>query len=175
MDIEAWESTIEDALGQSNVAYHPQYSTIALVSPRPREAKGLGADMMIAMEREFWRRVCVQETFGDVHRVASQFGRSLEDNYGVRDGPFLDLANTYWTFKLEMDDIMPEYNDTWLGQALMAVELNISNLFFPTPGPAALPKRLRKREQKKYLEHIAPEFEIDRFLSENPMLKGWFG
>ena len=64
MEIGSWEREIEAALKRCNLDYRPQYSTIALVCPRPSEAKGLGADMMIAMERDFWLRVCGQETFG---------------------------------------------------------------------------------------------------------------
>lgn len=175
MDIAAWERTVEQALRACNVEYRPTYSDIALESPRPPEAKDLGADMMIAVERELWRRVCARETFGDLNRVAQRFGRSLEDNYGVTTGPFLDVAKAYWTFKLEMGDILPKYHDTWIGQALTAVEFRIAQLFFPTPGPISMPKRLRKEAQREYLQNAAPTFEIDRYLKENPMLKGWFG
>jgi hypothetical protein len=175
MDIASWERAIEQALKKCNQEYRPQYSAIALVSPRPPEAKGLGADMMIAMGQEFWRRVFAHEAFGDPKRVDTQFGRSLEDNYGVRGGPFLDLAKAYWTFKLEMADILPEHHDTWIGQALIALEFNIAKLFFPMPGPIAMPKTLRKKAQREYLQAMAPTFEIERFLKENPMLRGWFG
>lgn len=175
MEIAAWERAVEQALRLCNVEYRPTYSNIALQSPRPPQEKGLGADIMIAMEREFWRRVCTRETFGDPKRVVQQFGHSLEDNYGASSGPFLDVAKVYWTFKLEMGDILPEYFDTWIGQALIAVEFRIAQLFFPTPGPISMPKRLRKKAQREYLQTAAPTFQIDRYLEENPMLKGWFG
>jgi hypothetical protein len=175
MNIATWERTIEQALKDRGLAYHPQYSAIALMSPRPPEAKGLGGDIMIAMEREFWRRVCAREAFGDPKRVEARFGRSLEANYGVTRGPFLDVAKAYWTFKLEMSDILPAYYDTWIGQALIALEFNLASLFFPTPGAAAMPKSLRKMTQRQYLKANAPTFETERFLKENPMLRGWFG
>lgn len=175
MDIVSWERAIEQALMECKLEYRPNYSVIALVSPRPPEAKGLGADMMIAMERQFWKRVCANETFGDPSRVTHHFGRSLEENYGVTSGPFLNVAKAYWTFKLEVQDILPQYYDTWIGQALIAVELRLAQLFFPTPGPISIPKKLRRNAQREYLQAAAPTFEIERYLKENPMLRGWFG
>jgi hypothetical protein len=175
MDIQSWEAQVAHALKSARLEYRPIYSSIALISPRPPEAKGLGADMMIAMERELWRRACARQTFGDPNRVTQRFGRSLQENYGVGNGPFLDVANAYWTFKLEMQDILPNYYDTWLGQALIAVEFRIAQLFFPTPGPISMPKRLRKKAQREYLQEAAPNFAIEQYLKENPMLKGWFG
>jgi hypothetical protein len=175
MEVQAWEQQVERAVELCNVKYRPQYSDIALLSPRPETAKPLGADMMIAMEREFWRRVCARQEFGDTGRVTRKFGKSLEQNYGVQAGPFMQVARAYWTFKVEMQDILPAYYDTWLGQALVAVEFRIAQLFFPTPGPVSMPKRLRKNAQREYLQNFAPTFEIERYLKENPMLKGWFG
>ena len=174
MDIATWEQVVEQALNECNLAYRPQYSSIALVSPRPPEEKGLGADMKVATERHFWRRVCTHKTFGDTQRIQSRFDRSLEDNYGVRSGPFLDVARAYWTFKLELDDITLLYSDTWICQALMGVESDIRTLFFPMPGPITMPKTLRKLTQRQYLQEWAPAFEIEPFLKQNPMLRGWF-
>jgi hypothetical protein len=175
MDVKAWEQEVESALKFCNVEYRPQYSDIALKSPPPETAKPLGADMMIAVERDFWRRVCTREKFGDTDRVTRKFGRSLEENYGVQPGPFMDIATAYWTFKMEMQDILPAHYDTWLSQALIAVELRIAQSFFPTPGPISMPKKLRKNAQREYLRYSAPTFQIERYLKENPMLKGWFG
>jgi hypothetical protein len=175
MDIRSWEVEIENSLKRHNLNYRPTYSSIALVSPRPPEAKDLGADIMIAMEREFWRRVCAHEVFGDTKRIEDEFGRSLEDNYSVKSGPFLDVAKTYWTFKLELKDIRVKYNDTWLFRALNALEFNLASLFFPTPGPVTMPKKIRKHAKREYLQAMAPTFAIEQYLKENPMLKGWFG
>lgn len=174
MDVKLWEREFEQALQSYKLKYRPIYSDIALVSPRPPAEKGFAADMMIAMEREFWRRVCLGEGFGDTERVNSKFGVSIENNYGVQHGPFIDLATTYWTFKLEMEDILPEYYDTWLWQSLIGIEYRIRVLFFPSPGPMSMPKSMRKKAQKEYLQNAAPGFKIEKYLKENPMLKGWF-
>jgi hypothetical protein len=173
MDIRSWEIEIENSLARCNLSYRPTYSSIALVSPRPPDAKDLGVDIKLAMECEFWRRVCAHEVFGDTKRIEHKFGWSLEDNYGVSAGPFLDLAKTYWTYKIEMDDILPKYYDTWLGQALIALEWNIGSLFFPTDKTSR--KKLRKQAQREYLQAMAPTFAIEQYLKDNPMLKGWFG
>ena len=175
MDIAAWERAVEYALADCGLSYRPDYHAIALLIPRPPEAKLLAADMRIAMERLFWNAVCARKIFGDIARVEQHFGRSLENNYGTNDGPFLDVARAYWTYRLEMRDILPQYFDAWIAQALIAVEFNIAKLFFPMPGPLKLPKKLRKHVQKEYLNEWAPHFDIERFLKENPMLKGWFG
>jgi hypothetical protein len=175
MDIRSWEVEVEQALKRRNLNYRPTYSDIAFASPPPREALRLAGDIMNAMTQEFWRRVCAHEVFGDTKRIENHFGRSLENNYGVSAGPFLDLAKTYWTYKLEMFDILPKHSDRWLGQALMEMEFSIAKLFFPMPGPITMPKKLRKLTQREYLKAFAPTFAIEQYLKENPMLKGWFG
>ena len=45
------------------------------------------------------------QTFGDTERIRDKFGMSLEENYGLSNGPFLDLAKAYWTFKIEIHDV----------------------------------------------------------------------
>lgn len=173
MKMEAWEHEFEQAFRLCNLEYRPMYSAIAL--QKLEQDKKLAVDMKIAMERYFWRRVCDRQPFGDTRRVADQFGRSLEENYGVEPGPFLDLAECYWTFQIEMRDVLPAYFETWLAQALIAVESELRTLFFPTPGPIAMPRRLRKSAQRTYLQQAAPDFPIERYLKENPMLRGWWG
>jgi hypothetical protein len=154
MDIGQWESEIEKALRHCNLEYQPTYRAIAL---RKLDAhKPLAADMMIAMERYFWTRVCAREVFGPTQRVAQKFGKSLEDNYGLQSGPFMDLARTYWTYKVELQDILPMHYDTWLAQALIAVEFNIAQLFFPTPGPISMPKRMRRMPKGNIYSALRP-------------------
>jgi hypothetical protein len=131
MDIRSWEVEIKNSLKRHNLNYRPTYSSIALVSPRPPEAKDLGANIMIAMEREFWRRVCAREVFGDTKRIEDEFGRSLEDNYSVKSGPFLDVAKTYWTiFKRESNAermVRLKKRLSWDGSRLFVGRIEPSN------------------------------------------------
>ena len=123
------------------------------------------------MGRYFWRNVIDGATFGDVARVKEKFGKTLEENYGLSSGPFLDLAHTYWTYKIEVQDLVPEYHDKWISQALQAVEINIAEVFFPTPGPIVIPAKQRRQAQREYLKEFAPTFDIERFLAESPILQ----
>lgn len=173
MDIAAWEHEFEHALRFCGLEYRPMYSEIA--HHKAEQDKKLAVDMKIAMERYFWQRVCDRQPFGDVRRISESLGSSVEDNYGVRSGPFADLAACYFTFQIEMHDILPAASNTWLAQALIGVEHQLRTLFFPTPGPMAIPKTVRKAAQRDYLQQTAPGFPIERYLKENPMLKGWFG
>jgi hypothetical protein len=173
MNVQQWEREFEQAFQLCDLDYHPMYSSIA--HDKREEDKSKAVDMHIAMERYFWHRVCARQPFGDVGRVAEKFGSSVEENYGVKSGPFVDLAACYFTFQIEMHDILPSAHNTWLAQALMAVEHQIRILFFPTPGPLAMPKRVRKAAQRDYLRQNAPQFSVERYIKDNPMLRGWLG
>jgi hypothetical protein len=173
MDIEAWEHEFEQAFNLCDLDCRPTYSAISL--RKLEQDKNLAVDMKIAMERYFWKRVCDRKPFGVTHRVTEQFGKSIEENYGMKSGPFMDLAVCYWTFKIEMQDVLPASFETWLAQALIGVEHQIRVLFFPTPGPLSMPRRFRKAAQRDYLQQAAPGFDIERCLKDNPMLRGWWG
>lgn len=54
---------------------------------------------------------------------------------------------------------------------LRQVEINIASLFFPTPGSASIPVKKRLQDQRQFLKEVAPNIDIERFLSENPILK----
>ena len=131
------------------------------------------------IHHHFFRRVVNGETFGPISRIEERFGRSLEENYGVSEGPFLNMAKTYWTYKIEIGDLFPEHRDVVLYQFLSDFELNIASVFFPTGGPASGPSRNQRKEaQSRFLERLAPEIDIERFFSDNPMLRsrsGCFG
>jgi hypothetical protein len=66
-------------------------------------------------------------------------------------------------------------------KVLSNVPLHIASVFFPTPGALKMPLTLRKTKQRQLLQEYAPEIDIERFLSENPILrveasrKGCFG
>lgn len=67
--------------------------------------------------------------------IKERFGNTLEENYGMLDGPFIDMAKTYWTFKIEVGDLYPDYHNRVLSKILQEIEFNRASVFFPTPGP----------------------------------------
>ena len=174
MNLREWEAEIEKAFKSQGAEYTPELREM-MHSPTRLETKAQDTQVAVhvtnAMGRYFWRKVIDGATFGDVARVKEKFGKTLEENYGLSSGPFLDLAHTYWTYKTEVQDLFPEYHNKWISQALQAVEINIAQLFFPTPGPIAIPAKQRRQAQREYLKEFAPAFDIERFLAENPILQ----
>ncbi len=122
------------------------------------------------MTRFFYNKASCSEAFGSLSRIKERFGSSLEENYGLSSGPFIDMAKTYWTYKLEVQDLFPQYHKCALAQILSEIETAIAGIFFPIPGPISLPVS-RKEAQRQLLQEYAPKMDIDRFLSESPILK----
>lgn len=127
-------------------------------------------ETMQALTRYFFRKTVCGETFGPTSRIEETFGNPLEENYGLTKGPFIDLAKTYWTYKVEVDDLFPKRHDLVLSQVLARVEGDIASVFFPTPGPLVIWVRQRSQQQRQLLEQYAPEIDIDAFLENNPIL-----
>jgi len=120
--------------------------------------------------RYFFKKVTLGETFGPITRVEQKFGHSLESNYAVSDGPFFDMAKTYWTCKLEIEDLLPKYYNLVMTRVLLQIEGNVGSVFFPFPGPAIIWVRERRETQRELLEEYATDMDIDAFLNNNPLL-----
>jgi len=120
--------------------------------------------------RYFFKKVTLGETFGSITRVEQKFGHSIESNYDLSSGPFIDMAKTYWTYQLEVKDLFPKYRNLVLAQVLLEVESRIGSVFFPFPGPIILWVRKRRETQRELLEEYAPGMDIDAFLDNNPLL-----
>ncbi len=121
-----------------------------------------------------FQRAKTGTVFGELARVQQQFGRTLEENYGLTTGPFLALARTFWTFKIEVNDLFPNQVQLVMTQVLMAVEQEVASVFFPTPGPFVIPVQKRREAQRLYFAEYAPGFDVERFLNESPILQGEF-
>ncbi len=89
--------------------------------------------------QSIFRRAEAGQAFGSEAKIKEQFGHSLEENYGVTKGPFLNLARAYWTFKMELADLRDELPGSALLLVLEKVELKFGSVFFPTPGPYGPP------------------------------------
>lgn len=111
-----------------------------------------------------FRKASNSKTFGDVHRVEERFGTSIEKTYSLNSGPYLNLAKAYWTFKIELRDLLiqePTHREKVIVQILNTVEQEIGWSFFPLSGPLTVPTAIRKREQKEFLEKYAPDTDIE--------------
>ena len=120
--------------------------------------------------RYFFRKATRGETFGSISRIKEKFGKSVEENYGLSSGPFINMAKTYWTYKIEVQDLFPKCHNFLLSQVLLKIEGDIASVFFPTPGPAVIWVRQRREMQRQLLEQYAPEIDIENFLENNPLL-----
>jgi len=121
------------------------------------------------MTRLFCRKASTGGTFGSIGRIAKKFGRTLEMNYGLSSGPFFNMAKTYWTFKVEVGDLFPDYYNLGISQILGELEMSFASLFFPTARVA--PVDQYREHQRRFLRKNMPSIDSDRFLAENPLLK----
>lgn len=122
-----------------------------------------------------WRivlgKAAIGRTVGNPDRIKQRYGMSVEENYGLSQGPFIDLARSYWTFKLELRDLFPNHREIMLAAILSDTEVEIASVFFPSPGPSKIPVEVRKAKQVELLKKYAPGIDIQRFVRENPILK----
>lgn len=137
-------------------------------TPAQMETVAKSKAMMTAL---LFRRARTGSVFGELARVQQKFGQTLEENYGSTSGPFLAFARTYWTFKIEVNDLLPHELPLSLTQVLMAVEEEVASVFFPTPGPFVIPADKRREAQRIFFSQYAPDWDVDRFLDENPILQ----
>jgi len=123
------------------------------------------------MRRYFFQKATRGEVFGLISRAEQKFGRrSIERNYQLSSGPFLDLAKTYWTYKMEVLDLFPDHHDLVLAQVLVREEGAVASVFFPTPGPTVIWVRQRRQQQRQMLGEYAPDIDVEAFLENNPLL-----
>jgi len=196
MNIEQWISCIAEAYETAGEAFSSRKKEILLeelpedspsidqatrlsieagIIPKPIEIQDESLNNVIDETKElviryFFKKFTLGETFGSIARVEQHFGRSLENNYDISSGPFIDMAKTYWAYQLEVRDLFPKYHNLVLAQVLVEVESRIGSVFFPFPGPIILWVRGRRETQRELLEEFAPEMDIDAFLDNNPLL-----
>lgn len=174
MNLEHWKSHLHqayDLLGRSLTHEKETLLTSDQTQIDTDQAKEVRGEAFEVMLRYFFQMASNGETFGSLSRVKERFGLSLEENYGLSEGPFIDMAKTYWTFKLELTELRENHRNSHLYQIFQQVELDIASVFFPTPGPAEIPAEVRREKQREILEELAPNIDIERFLSENPIMR----
>lgn len=127
-------------------------------------------EMWEVITRCFFNKIMRGETFGSISRVEERLGSPVEKNYELSSGPFVNMARTYWTYKIEVHDLFPKYYDLALSQVLLKVEGDIASVFFSTPDAAVIWVGQRREMQRKLLKQYAPKINIDIFLENNPIL-----
>jgi hypothetical protein len=173
MDLDGARKLIEDAFERQNKAFNLELKELAF---KPIDRNTWHADkhkiveITNAVQRKFWRAVEEGDVFGDEKKITEKYGKSLEENYGLRGGPFMQLARAYWTFKTEVDELGDSYPNYGFTTALQGVEIKVRQLFFPMPGPVRAPELMRRNAQIEHLREFAPSIDINRFIIENPIL-----
>lgn len=120
----------------------------------------------------FFSKVNRNEQFGDLKKFDEIRGHSIEKHYGLFEGPFINLARTYWTFRLELfDSNFSSDSNIIYKQILKSFELDLGANFFPSAGPMIRIYSVFKNVQRYFLENYAEGIDIERFFSENPILK----
>lgn len=196
MNINQWILCISEAYKEAGETFSPRKKEILLgelpqdspntdqatrlgieagVIPKPIETQDESLNDVVDETKElitryFFKKVPLGETFGSITRVEQKFRHSLETNYDISSGPFIDMAKTYWTYQLEAKDLFPEHHNLVLAQVLLQVNFEIGGLFFPFPGSIILWVRGRKETQRELLEEYTTGMDINAFLSNNPIL-----
>jgi hypothetical protein len=107
-------------------------------------------------------------TFTDVSRIKKFFGRTLEENYPGVSPTFMKLARTYWTFKVFLNESIPD--PSVCINLLYAIDINFAGLFFPTPGPFQPLKKLREKTMRTLIEQSGAKLDVEDFIKGNPYL-----
>jgi len=178
MNIDQWIHQVSEAYQSVGLPFSSNKKALLLAEfseESTQEQKEIVVEALDVMIRFFFRKASRGETFGSLSRIKERFGQSLEENYGMSSGPFINMAKTYWTYKLEVGDLFPEYHNLALSQVLGKLEMDIVSVFFPTPGPMKIPVSQRRESQRQLLQEFAPEIDIERFLSDNPILRAEAG
>ena len=148
MNIEQWSQLVTSVFkekgtqissGKENflLSILPETTTIA--------QKKIISETIDVMWEFFFKKASHGKTFGSLSRINERFGNTIEENYGLSRGPFINMTKTYWTYKLEVDDLYPNYHHLVLSKILKGIEEDIASLFFPTPGPMKIPVKKKKR------------------------------
>jgi len=177
MELNAWWELIKLGFDEFGISDNTLTRNLLLVKipdtqkEPTHEQKEIIGKVSVEIWRIIFRKAAKGEAFGNPDRIKLRFGNSVEENYGLYRGPFIDLARAYWTYRLEIDELFPKYNEIGLAAILARVEAEIGSVFFPTPGPNKVPVEMRKAEQNRLLNKYAPEIDAHLFLKQNPMLR----
>ena len=121
----------------------------------------------------FYKQIDDEYSFGDINRISDSgaLGKTIEEKYSISEGPFLMLAETYWTFKIEVLDLIDKHLLCPLTQILIQIEASLASTFFPLMKPIRPDLTEIYEAQQYFLTKYTNKFKIKQFLSESPVLK----
>jgi hypothetical protein len=108
-------------------------------------------------------------TFTDIGRIRQFFGRTLEEAYPGASPTFMQLASTYWTFKLLLNESMPA--SSVVGGLLQAIDILFAGVFFPTPGPLGRPKEERETTMRFLIQQSGANLDLEDYIRGNFYLR----
>lgn len=117
------------------------------------------------------------KVFIDKSKIEETYGNSIEAQFPESSIEFYKVANSYWTFKLAIENaVNSKNNDLISSQVLGKVEIDIASIFFPTQGPLRISPKKRGKAQRELLTAVIDEFDIENFdlesyVTGNPYLK----
>lgn len=129
------------------------------------------AEITNAVQRKFWRAVENGECIGNPAKVEAKLGKSVEEQFNSYDGPFLDLARAYWTYKIEIQELMHEHGDLAVSHALQGLEIKLRQLFFPTPDMLHVSEEMIKSAQLDNLSQFAPSIDAFKLIEDNAIAR----
>ncbi len=106
------------------------------------------------------------------YQIKEHYGKSLSENYPAYSSPaFMKLATSFWTLKILKAKLFPKYQKLMVYQLLGKLELELSEYFFPTPGPLMMDTKKREAIQREAILRSGADIDIEEFISGNPLLK----
>jgi hypothetical protein len=128
---EQWLKFFEDAYRNYGKELNPYERHVLLsINPQsenpPKDLSKQQFDHLMGISeivmRYFWHMVCEGDTFLPKEIIREKIGLSVEQYRGLQDGPFLDLWNTYWTFRIALDEDVMENSEHCKYKALSQTE-----------------------------------------------------
>ena len=132
MNIDQWFYQLNLAYEEKGMQISPEKKAF-LLSDFPDTTtyaqKQMIGEFLDVMTQFFYNKASHGEVFGKLSRIKERFGNSIEENYGISSGPFVDFAKTYWTYKLEVGDLYPNFLTLVLSKILKEIEMDIASVF----------------------------------------------
>jgi len=104
--------------------------------------------------------------------VKTYFGKSIVDNYQKNSSDeFIEFTKTFWTFNILLLKLQDNHPNKLITKLFQWLILNVSSIFFPTPGPIKISAEIRKQAQKDILNMVNYSASIESFINGNPILE----
>lgn len=108
----------------------------------------------------------------DPLNIENRFGKTISVAYLGASKEFITFAESFWTFKLLVDEIVITHKDLNLTLLYDWLEFNIGSVFFPAGGGHPSINLQRRIDTQRKLMNMTGFQKVEAFISGNPMLKG---